>query len=196
MNIVELKAVLEGLLFASGHEGLTINQISEILELPISDVNHLLDELQYDYDSVNRGMTMMKSNKHYHLTTKSEHNIYYKKMVETPYNTKLSQAALETLAIIAYKQPITRIEIEEIRGVNSDRAVQTLNSRSLIEEKGRKDTVGKPVLFGTTVDFLTFFGLGDINELPDLPEEINKQTIEEEADLFFEKLNNQAEEEK
>ena len=106
-------------------------------------------------------------------------------MLETPSQTKLSQAALETLAIIAYNQPITRVEIEDIRGVNSDRAVQTLIARSLIEEKGRKNTVGKPVLFGTSIDFLTFFGLSSLEELPELPENINEVAIEQEADLFF-----------
>src|SRR5699024_9381495 len=94
---------------------------------------------------------------------------YLVKLLETPQSSKLSQAALETLAIIAYKQPITRIEIEEIRGVNSERAVRTLMARSLIKEVGRKEAIGRPILFGTTVDFLTYFGLVSLEELPPLP---------------------------
>lgn len=188
MNEPELKAVLEGLLFSSGHEGININQISEVLEVSKSHVSYLIDELIYDYESQSRGIRIGKSQSNYYLTTKPEHNIYYKKLLSSPNQAKLSQAALETLAIIAYNQPITRVEIEDIRGVNSDRAVQTLVARSLVEEKGRKNTVGKPTLFGTSIDFLTFFGLSTLEDLPDLPEDVTEQAVEKEADLFFESL--------
>lgn len=185
MSELNLKAVLEGLLFSSGHEGITVKQISDVLEITPSDVNYLIEELSFDYEYANRGMKISESQNKYYLTTKPEHNIYYKRMLESPNQAKLSQAALETLAIIAYNQPITRVEIEEIRGVNSDRAVQTLVARSLIEEKGKKDSVGKPILFGTSIDFLTFFGLSNIEDLPQLPEDVNQQIIEKEADLFL-----------
>ncbi len=190
MSELNLKAVLEGLLFSAGHEGITIKQISDVLEVTPVDVTYLIEELIFDYEHTNRGIKISESQNNYYLTTKPEHNIYYKRMLESPNQTKLSQAALETLAIIAYNQPITRVEIEDIRGVNSDRAVQTLVARSLIEEKGKKDTVGKPVLFGTSIDFLTFFGLSTIEELPELPEDINQQIIEKEADLFLETKEN------
>lgn len=190
MNEPKLKAVLEGLLFSSGHEGITINQISDVLEISKSDITYLIDELIYDYDADSRGIKIGRSQNNYYLTTKPEHNIYYKKLLNSPNQAKLSQAALETLAIIAYNQPITRVEIEDIRGVNSDRAVQTLVARSLVEEKGRKKTVGKPTLFGTSIDFLTFFGLSTLEELPKLPEDINEQEIEKEESLFFETLKN------
>src|SRR5699024_6741136 len=117
-----------------------------------------------------------------------EHSQYFKKLLETPQPTKLSQAALETLAIIAYKQPITRVEIEEIRGVNSDRPVQTLVARSLVEEVGRKDAIGRPVLFGTTLDFLTYIDLTSLEEIPPNPETGHTKEIEEETDLFFERF--------
>lgn len=156
MEEVELKAVLEGLLFASGDEGITIKQIAYVMEISNEAVAHLIEELKFDYEHVNRGMTIIESNDTFHLTTKPEHSAYYKRLLQSPRSTKLSQAALETLAIIAYQQPITRLEIEEIRGVNSDYAVQTLITRSLIESVGRKDTIGRPVLFGTSKDFLTF----------------------------------------
>lgn len=188
MNKPELKAVVEGLLFSSGHEGITTKQMSEILNISQPEVSDLIKILIEDYELMERGFKIAKSQDKYYLTTRPEHNVYYKRLLQSPNQTKLSQAALETLAIIAYQQPITRVEIEDIRGVNSDRAVQTLIARALVEEKGRKKTVGKPVLFGTSIDFLTFFGLSTLEELPNLPTEVNKEEVNKEADLFFESL--------
>ncbi len=184
-----LKAVVEGLLFASGDEGMTLDQLSKILEINKSASAHLIEELKYDYDNTDRGLMVMESHDVIHLTTKPEHSQYFKRLLETPQSTRLSQAALETLAIIAYRQPITRTEIEEIRGVKSDGPVQTLINRYLIEDMGRKDTVGRPILFRTTKDFLTFFGLTSLEELPPLPDnEINEESNQE-VDLFFERFN-------
>jgi len=191
VEINELKAITEGLLFASGDEGITVAQIAKVLDIPEHTVRHLLEELKYDYDNTNRGMLLMQSHEVFHLTTKPEHSSYFKKLLETPQTTRMSQAALETLAIIAYKQPITRTEIEDIRGVKSDRPVQTLIARSLIEEVGRKEGAGRPILFATTKDFLTYFGLTSLEELPVLPEDINTDQLEQEADLFFEKFSEQ-----
>lgn len=182
---VQLKGVVEGLLFATGDEGITVKQIAKIINVTPETVLHLLEELTYDYEHEHRGITIIQSNEVYHLTTKPEHNAYYKKLVENPRTTRMSQATLETLAIIAYNQPITRVEIEEIRGVNSDYAVQTLLARSLIESVGRKETIGRPVLFGTNKEFLTYFGLSSLDDLPALPKEIDEEAIYEEADLFF-----------
>lgn len=182
---IKYKGIIEGLLFASGDEGITIKQIAKVLEVAEETVQHLIEELKFDYEHVNRGITIIQSNEVFHLTTKPEHNEFYKKLLQSPRSTRMSQAVLETLAIIAYNQPITRAEIEEIRGVNSDYAVQTLLARSLIESVGRKEGIGRPKLFGTTKEFLTYFGLSSIEELPPLPEEIDKSAIEQEADLFF-----------
>ncbi len=162
MEINELKGIVEGLLFASGHDGMTVKQLSTTLGIEEEAVKHLLDEISFDYEHVNRGICMMVDEGVYVLTTKTEHSSYIRKMYESPHASKLSQAALETLAIIAYEQPITRIEIEDIRGVKSDRPLQTLVARALIEEKGRKEGVGRPILYGTTPSFLTFFGLTSI----------------------------------
>lgn len=184
----EHKAIIEGLLFASGDEGLTVKQLSDfsgILKLQVEDV---LNDLLLDYEQTYRGITLTQTNDVFYLTTKSVHGEYYKKMLESPHRTKLSQAALETLAIISYKQPITRLEIEEIRGVNSDRSVQTLQARLLVEEIGRKETIGRPILFGTTKDFLFYFGLTSLTELPPLPQSFDQKEVEREADLFFEQL--------
>ncbi len=184
-----VKAILEGLLFACGDEGITIKELAKIMEVSEKAIEHLIEELKYDYEHASRGIMIMESQNVYHLTTKPEHSEYYKRLVEAPQSSRMSQAALETLAIIAYRQPITRSEIDEIRGVKSDRPVQTLIARSLIEEVGRKEGVGRPVLFGTSKDFLTYFGLTSLEELPPLPDNFDVDEFEDEADLFFDRFN-------
>lgn len=185
MKINNYKAILEGLLFAVGDEGLNHKQIRSVLDVDTETVAAIILELKYEYEDTERGIMLVESKGTFHLATKPEHTKYYQKLLESPHISKLSQAALETLAIVAYNQPITRTEIEDIRGVKSDRPVQTLLSRALIEEVGRKEGVGRPVLFGTSVDFLTYFGLKSIEELPPLPEDVNESDVSEEADLFF-----------
>src|SRR5690625_3510350 len=178
MTKYNLKGVLEGLLFSTGHEGITVKQISDVLEVNQEKVNELINELTLDYKQENRGIRLSESPGSYYLTTKPEHNVYFKQLLNNSVQTKLSQAALETLAIIAYNQPLTRVEIENIRDIDSDRAVQTLVARSLIEDREKKDSIGKPILFGTTIDFLTFLGLSKIKDLLKLPDDNNQQMNE------------------
>lgn len=185
MENVEQKAVVEGLLFASGDTGITIKQLAKILEVSQATIAYLLDELKFDYEQADRGIMIMQSCEVFHLTTKQRHSLYFQKLFENPKMTRMSQASLETLAIIAYQQPITRTEIEEIRGVKSDRSVQTLLARALIEEVGKKESIGRPALFSTSKAFLTFFGLSSIEELPPLPDDPEDDSVEQEADLFF-----------
>lgn len=194
MDTVKLKGIVEGLLFASGDEGIIVKQLSSIIEVEEKSILYILEELMFDYEHDNRGVMILQSNEVFHLTTKPEHNEYYKRFMQNPRSSRMSQASLETLAIIAYQQPITKTEIEEIRGVNSDYAVQTLLARSLIEKVGRKDTVGRPVLYATSKEFLTYFGLTSLDELPPLPKEIDEDTVVEEADLFFNELQKKKEE--
>lgn len=189
VDTIKLKGIIEGLLFASGDEGLTINQLSKITEVDTRTVTYILEELSFDYEHDERGMMILQSNEVYHLTTKPEHNEYYKRYIENPRSSRMSQASLETLAIIAYQQPITKAEIEEIRGVNSDYAVQTLVARSLVESVGRKDTIGRPILYGTTKEFLTYFGLTSLDDLPPLPKDITEEEVIDEANLFFDEKN-------
>lgn len=189
MGIVNWKGIVESLLFAAGDEGLTLKQISLVLELDEVQTETIVKELIEDYqDNSTRGIVIVELAGTYQLATKKENAAYLKKLVISPGNTTLSQAALETLAIIAYKQPITRMEIEEIRGVKTERPLQTLTSKALIKEVGRAEGAGRAYLYGTTKEFLDYFGLKKIEELPPLPEKVDNEFIQEEADLFFNKF--------
>ncbi|PLR99800.1 SMC-Scp complex subunit ScpB [Bacillus sp. T33-2] len=189
MEIVNWKGILESLLFAAGDEGLSLKQIADVLEVEEAEAQDIVTDLQREYerDGV-RGLTIVQLAGVFQLATKKEHAPYLKKLVESPGAGNLSQAALETLAIIAYKQPITRAEIEEIRGVKTERPLQTLASRALIKEVGRAEGTGRAFLYGTTKEFLDYFGLKSIKELPPLPEDIDEESLQDEADLFFEKF--------
>lgn len=189
MEIVKWKGTLESLLFAAGDEGLSIKQISSVLEVDDNLANEIVAELQKDYEKdENRGITIVQLAGVYQLATKKVHADYLKKLVESPGTAHLSQAALETLAIVAYKQPITRAEIEEIRGVKTERPLHTLSSRALIKEVGRAEGTGRAILYGTTKEFLDYFGLKSINELPPLPDQVEEDELQDDADLFFEKF--------
>ncbi|QKE71763.1 SMC-Scp complex subunit ScpB [Arthrobacter citreus] len=180
--------VLEGLLFVAGDEGISIVELSETLELNQSDVLELIETLRKEYEQPNRGLQIRILANRYKLTSKREHGEFFKKLVESPSNSSLSQAALETLAIVAYQQPITRTEIEDIRGVKTEKPIQTLVSKYLIKEVGRAEGTGRAILYGTTSEFLDYFGLKNIKELPPLPQDLKIEEVEAEADLFFSKF--------
>ena len=165
-----MKAVLEGLLFITGDEGLNIEEIKEVLELEKEQVYQLLTELKQDYEQAERGITIKKYGEKYKLTTKKEHNNYYEKLSELSNIKTLSQSALETLAIIAYNQPITRLQIDELRGIQSSQMIRNLMSRDLVKEVGRQETAGRPRLYGVTNNFLDYFGLSSLSELPEIEE--------------------------
>lgn len=189
MEIIHWQSILESILFAAGDEGLTLKQIAHVLEVDELKAEEIVKEAQFIYQQdKSRGLVLVELAGAYLLATKKEHADYLKRLVESPGTTHLSQAALETLAIIAYKQPITRAEIEEIRGVKTERPLQTLASRALIKEAGRAEGPGRPYLYGTTKEFLDYFGLKSLEELPPLPESIEDNEKQEEADLFFEKF--------
>jgi len=178
-----MKAVIEGLLFISGADGITVNDISKITELENEEIVKLLEELKHDYESADRGVQLVYLGNHYKLTTKEEHKEYYKKMVSEEINSNLSQSALETLAIIAYNQPITRIEIDEIRGVNSSYVLRKLLIKGLIEDVGRSEMAGRPKQYAVTDLFLDHFGLESTDDLPEL--NIEEDTVEDtESNLF------------
>ncbi|GER66068.1 segregation and condensation protein B [Weizmannia acidilactici] len=190
MEIVHWKGILESLLFAAGDEGLSLKQISHVMEIEEFEALEVINSLKEIYEKdPDRGITLVELAGTYQLATKKEHAPYLKKLVESPNANTLSQAALETLAIISYKQPITRIEIEEIRGVKTERPLQTLMAKGLIQEVGRQEGAGRAILYGTTKEFLDHFGLKDLKELPPFPEQLEDDFSEEEANLFFEKFN-------
>ncbi|MFZ7945110.1 SMC-Scp complex subunit ScpB [Neobacillus sp. 19] len=188
MEIINWSSILESLLFAAGDEGLSLKQLAEVLEVDELRVNELIENLRKEYEEANRGIMVVQLAGTYQLATKKENAVYLKKLVDSPHTSTLSQAALETLAIIAYKQPITRAEIEEIRGVKTERPLHTLVSKILIKEVGRAEGTGRAFLYGTTKEFLDYFGLKSLKELPQLPEKVEEKFIQEEADLFFEKF--------
>lgn len=172
-------SIIESLLFASG-EPLKIEYIGNIIECSISFTKDLLDYMIEGYSQEDRGIKLINVNDTYQLVTKPKNSDYVQKLLKTNVRQSLSQAALETLSIIAYKQPITRIEIDEIRGVKSDRAVLTLVEKNLIKETGRLDVPGRPILYSTTDEFLKFFGLENLNQMPQLEALIDKYSEEEE----------------
>ncbi|WP_216830496.1 SMC-Scp complex subunit ScpB [Alkalihalobacterium elongatum] len=188
MGLTELKGIIEGLLFVAGEDGLTEEQLVNILKVERETVKDALNDLEIDLKDMNRGMQLIEIAGAYQLTTKPEHALYFQQLVETPGHTGLSQAALETLAIVAYKQPITRVEVEEIRGVKSEKAIQTLSTKLLIKDVGRAEGSGRAILYGTTKEFLDCFGLKSLNDLPPLPEQVEEGILDEDADLFFKKF--------
>ncbi|WP_048602183.1 SMC-Scp complex subunit ScpB [Rubeoparvulum massiliense] len=189
MEVQEIKAVMEGLLFVSGDEGMEAKELAHILELEEEMVIDLIYDLQADFDREGRGLQIVQLAHTFQLTTRPDHYPYFKKLAESPHTSTLSQAALETLAIVAYRQPITRPEIEEIRGVKSERAIQTLVAKELIEEVGRQEGSGRPILYGTSRQFLDYFGLSRLEDLPPLPETIlDDERFEEEKARLLQML--------
>lgn len=186
----EIGAV-ETLLFVAGDEGLSLEEIATVLDCTTQFAFQLLTQLQKNYESSKAsGLMLLEVGNHYQLATKKEYAGIIKKYAASPLSTNLSQAALETLAIIAYKQPLTRMEIDEIRGVQTSGALQKLLLRGLIEDKGRVNGPGRAILYGTTNYFMDYFGLKNIKELPAI-DELEQDQEEVESDLFFEKFNQQ-----
>lgn len=161
----QLARILEGLLFAAGQEGMTPDQIAVTLDTTIDQAYQLIDILDLIQREEQRTFHIHLIDGAWQLFTVPELSPYLKKMSTTPTPTGLSQAALETLAIIAFRQPVTRMEIDEIRGVKSDRAISTLISRGLIHETGRSEGPGRPILYGTSKEFMDYFGLSSLHDL-------------------------------
>lgn len=178
-----LLSVLEGLLFISGDEGLSLLQIQSVLTgNSRSELTGALQKLREGYDNTQRGMELLHTGGRWKLTAKGAAAPYGKKLFENIVTPGLSQAALEVLAIIAYKQPITRVEIEEIRGVGSDAVLKKLMARDLIEAKDRLDVAGKPLLYTVTEQFLDTFGLESLQELPQIEKKTQDSLFESDGE--------------
>lgn len=178
---MDLMGVLEGILFVVGDEGITLSDISHILEIDEEETKALLLRLKSSYDAENRGLRISYLGDSFKLTTKKEHKAYYRKLIEIPNSNSLSSSALETLAIIAYNQPITRIEVDQMRGVSSAQIIRRLVAKDLIQINGKSKLPGRPNLYGTTPDFLDYFGLASISDLPKMESPISDES---EGDLY------------
>jgi segregation and condensation protein B len=183
MDIREIKSIIEGLLFIWG-DPLTAEDISTILEMDKEEVTSLLEEMMDDFDYNRRGVRIVKANDTYQLSTRPEHYQWIKKLNHTKPNRSLSNAAMETLAIIAYRQPIIKSEIDNIRGVKSDRSLETLMEKKLVQELGRLNKIGRPIVYGTTDEFLRLFSLESLDDLPDFQEMVVR--IDEEFNEYEE----------
>ncbi|WP_027340000.1 SMC-Scp complex subunit ScpB [Halonatronum saccharophilum] len=181
----EIRGAVEALLFM-GTDPLKLKDIVDVLGITKEEVKDSLDKIKKEYQGADKGIELVTVNKGYQLQTKEQYQPFIKELHKPEMNNSLSQAALETLTIVAYKQPITRAEVEAIRGVNVEKALKTLQKRGLIKEKGKKDTIGNPIIYGTTDQFLEYMGLNDLKDLP-LPQEFTQLHEEELEEEVFKK---------
>ncbi len=187
-----LKGRAEAVLFALGR-AVTLNELNIALETDVKEVKKVLSELMDEYENDSRGLVIKCINDTYLLTTKAEYSNSIAKIINIPDKFKFTDAVLEILSVIAYKQPVTRSEIEEIRGVGCGNNLNRLIDYELIEEKGRLDTPGHPIIFGTTDKFLLTFGISNLTELPNISDElierlnenIENDNVEEDGQLTF-----------
>ena len=179
-------AEIEALLFVAGEDGLRVRQLAELLSLPPTGVTQSLEKLaekyQKDEDS---SLALLETSNTYKIVTKQDFAELLREYSKAPINQSLSRAALETLSIIAYKQPITKVEVDEIRGVNSSGAISKLQIFDLIRENGKKEVLGRPNLYVTTDYFLDYMGINSLEELPIVEE---TELIAEESQLFTERI--------
>lgn len=174
MEREEIKRIIEAILFVH-HEPLLIDRLREILEEVDSRfIRELIYELKSEYEAGNRGFLIREVAGGFQMVSEPRYATWIKRLYKTGQNERLTLPTLETLAIVAYKQPLTRLEIEEIRGVNVENILRNLLDSNLLRIVGRKETVGRPILYGTTKKFLDYFGLNSLEELPKLEEFIGR----------------------
>jgi segregation and condensation protein B len=167
LNAAELAAVVEALIFVAD-EPLTVKTVTEVLKVSQEEVQSAVTQLAEEFNARNGGLHLREIAGGWQFATRPEHHEYVRAFLKSRPSAKLSLASLETLAVIAYKQPITVPEILEIRGVQSPSAIKTLLDKRLIVAKGRKETIGRPMMYGTSKEFLIQFGLKDLSELPSI----------------------------
>jgi len=179
---------IEAILFVVGEEGIGLEELSFLLGLSTAKTYEALTALKERYESDKQtALNILEVGNHFILSTKKTFAPLLKKYAQSPISNSLSQAALETLSIVAYKQPISRVEVDEIRGVQSAGSMQKLVARQLIEEKGRVDGPGRAILYGTTAYFMDYFGLKNLEELPDIQQMEEEIAEELPLDLFFDR---------
>lgn len=184
--MIQYQGEIESILYTLGDEGISLKNLAAILGIHVSALRQLLAELTEFYESHDGGLTLIHHHDTYQFATKPKFAPILHQYFSEHQPTSLSQAALETMAIVAYQQPVTRIEIDQIRGVHSSGALQTLVARQMIQETGRKEVAGRPILYGTTDYFLNYFGLDSLDELPELTEfNAGQYDASGNLDLFF-----------
>mgnify|MGYP002604560007 FL=1 len=177
MEIKEYQAAIEAVLFASG-EPVAATRLAEVLELDLETAVRLADDWLQDVNTRGGGLLAVRLGDKYQLCTNKTYAGYVRRAMDIRRNTPLSQAAMEVLAIVAYNQPVTKAFIEQVRGVDCGAVVQGLAAKGLIEEKGRLELPGRPLLYGTTADFLRCFGVSTLDELPPLPQKEEDGMVE------------------
>lgn len=178
---------IEALLFVAGEDGLSLRQLATLLDIPVTALLQQLEKMAQKYErDDNSALSLLESSKTYKLVTKKDYADLLRKYSKTPINQSLSRASLEVLSIIAYKQPITRIEVDNIRGVNSSSAISKLQAFDLIQEAGKKEVIGRPNLYVTSDYFLDYMGINSLEELPDAS---SIELKDEEFTLFDNKEN-------
>ena len=167
MELNEIPQILEAILFVAG-EPVAVADLAQALEVSEMEIMHAVEELQRECER--RGVTIHRYGDHLRMETRPEYAPYVERLLQPVQRQTLSQTAMETLAVIAYRQPVTKGEVEQVRGVKCDYSVQSLLHKGLIKEAGRKEALGRPILYATTDRFLEHFGISDIRELPPLPD--------------------------
>ena len=167
LELTERVGIVEAILFVTGN-AVEKKDICRAMDITEPELDETLDALESGYDFDRRGLRLLRFGAHVQLATRPDYAPYVEKLLQPVQKQSLSQAVMETLAVIAYKQPVTKAEIEQIRGVKCDYSVQSLVSKGLIEEVGRKETLGRPILYGTTDAFLRHFCLSSLSELPEI----------------------------
>lgn len=173
-----LKGRIEAILFVVG-EPVLVSELSKALSVDLKKLNHALKELKDEYDFQQRGFSLRFFGSHVQLTTRELYSEDVVHLLQPVQRQTLSQAMMETLAVVAYKQPVTKADVEQIRGVKCDYSVATLVNKGLICEVGRKETLGRPILYGTTDQFLQHFGISSLEDLPPMP--VQKESVQEES---------------
>lgn len=180
MEIKKLQGAIEAILFSSG-DPVSINRIAEALELDVPTATKMLKNLMDEFNRPDAGVRIVKLENSYQMCTNPEYAGYVRKVMDMRRNTPLSQAAMEVLAIIAYNQPVTKAFVEQIRGVDCSGVIGSLMTKGLIEERGRMELPGRPLLYGTTPNFLRCLSISSLSELPPLPQKQSGESGEEET---------------
>lgn len=181
MDHTEIKAAMEAVLFAAGAP-VPADRLAGALETELKNIEAAAEELMSDYNASGRGLTIIKLEDSYQMCNKKEYGEHIRRAMDLRRNTPLSQAALEVLAVVAYNQPVTKAFVEQVRGVDCSGVIGSLTTKGLVEEKGRLELPGRPLLYGTTENFLRSFQLSSIDDLPPLPEKEGNQPEEDGAE--------------